>query len=109
MTAKKHPRLAEAKATLLSKHSKQSTRLRVNRSGRNPLRVPYLEKVYLPVGAGGGGGGGGGAQQAETPSVAAAKATKVKYLIIVILCSLYISGSAQQARKALISNVFKRS
>ena len=38
---------------------------------------PYLEMIYLPVGAGGGGGGGGGAQQEETPSAAAAKATKV--------------------------------
>jgi hypothetical protein len=39
----------------------------------------------LPVGGGGGAGGGaGGAQHAEIPSVAAAKATKVKYLTIVI-------------------------
>ena len=43
---------------------------------------PCLERLYLPVGAGGGGGGGGGAppQQAERPSVAAAKATNVRYL-----------------------------
>jgi len=48
---------------------------------------PYLWTVYLPVGAGGGGGGGGAfspQQQAETPSVAAAKATKVKYFTMFI-------------------------
>ena len=42
---------------------------------------PCLERLYLPVGAGGGGGGASfGPQQAETPSVAAAKATNVRYL-----------------------------
>jgi hypothetical protein len=35
---------------------------------RNPLRVFYLKRVYLPVGGGGGGGGGAGfSQQAEIP------------------------------------------
>ena len=32
------------------------------------IRVPYLDRVYLPVGGGGGGGGGAGfSQQAEIP------------------------------------------
>jgi hypothetical protein len=58
---------------------------------------PYLEIIYLPVGAGGGGGGGGGAQQEETPSAAAAKATKVKYLTMFIRRSISIPGVAEQA------------
>jgi hypothetical protein len=58
---------------------------------------PYLEMIYFPVGAGGGGGGGGGAQQAETPSVAAAKATRVKYLTMFIRRSISIAGVAEQA------------
>ena len=42
-------------------------------------------RPYLPVGAGGGGGGGAfSPQQAETPSVAAAKATEVKYFTMFI-------------------------
>jgi hypothetical protein len=43
------------------------------------------DSFYLPVGGGGGGGGGAAfSQHAEIPSVIAAKATKVKYLTIVI-------------------------
>jgi hypothetical protein len=52
-------------------------------SQRGP--IPYLETASLPVGGGGGGGGGAAfSQHAEIPSVATAKATKVKYLTIVI-------------------------
>jgi hypothetical protein len=58
---------------------------------------PYLEMIYLPVGAGGGGGGGGGAQQEETPSAAAAKATKVKYLTMFIARSISIAGVAESS------------
>jgi hypothetical protein len=51
----------------------------------NPAR---FVRPYLPVGAGGGGGAGGGVvppQQPENPSVAAAKATRVKYFTIFII------------------------
>ena len=58
---------------------------------------PYLEMIYLPVGAGGGGGGGGGAQHEETPSAAAAKATKVKYLTMFIARSISIAGVAESS------------
>ena len=52
----------------------------------------------MPVGGGGGGGGGaGGAQHAEIPSVAAAKATKVKYLTMFIARSISIAAVAESS------------
>ena len=56
-----------------------------------------LDKEGAGVRAGGGGGGGGGAQHAEIPSVAATKATKVKYVTMFIRRSINSAGRAEQA------------
>jgi hypothetical protein len=71
------------KAALLLAFPKEEPASELTEAGAILLTSrPCLEGLYLPVGAGGGGGGGAGAgpQQAETPSIAAAKATNVRYL-----------------------------
>jgi len=59
---------------------------------------PYLETAALPVGgAGAGGGGFSPGQQLETPSVAAAKATKLKYFTMFIGRSIDIACGHERA------------
>jgi hypothetical protein len=93
LTAKDTIAFAEAKAALLFGISNKAPTSESTEAGAILLGSKPYWTASLPVGGGGGGGGGGGAQHAEIPSAAAAKATKVKYLTIVI-CAVYTSLAA---------------